>query len=402
MKLHVWGIDFKRSNSEQRRPFFIPVEVRREALQKIVELGFQDIVYLWTCNRVEFYTSAEDYFIDLRPQFEKLILSLGVEENLFYKGYHFEGKAALRHLIRVASSLESLVIGEPQILGQLKEAVAFSKESQIPLDKGLERAFHLAFETAKKIRSTTNIAEKSVSVASLGLERLKSKEKEVPIREAVLVGRSPMTILILQWLEKNHPEVQKTWVNRTPELLKNHPEAANCILRSISDFVKSPNAFSHLFTATSSPKAIFDKEFIAKLGTQKRLVFDFAEPPDFVPFESDAIEVCHVEDLRKEAGQNTLSRLSATREAENLIEAAIKEFLLVQKQAPLLKDFNSVEPLFESEMGVAFKLIEAEYPVEMHAQLKKLVEKLFNRNLHLSREHLKSVLRNVVSNEVRV
>ena len=106
--------------------------------------------------------------------------------------------------------------------------------------------------------------------------------------------------------------------------------------------------------------------------------------------------------LRKEAGQNTLSRLSATREAENLIEAAIKEFLLVQKQAPLLKDFNSVEPLFESEMGVAFKLIEAEYPVEMHAQLKKLVEKLFNRNLHLSREHLKSVLRNVVSNEVRV
>ncbi len=402
MKLHVWGIDFKRSTSEERRPLFIPIELREETLKNFIALGFHDLVYLWTCNRVEFYTSAEDYFVDLAPQFLKLLSSLGLEEWFYYKGYHFEGKAALRHLIRVASSLESLVIGEPQILGQLKESISFSKESQIPVQKSMERSFHLAFETAKKIRSTTAIAEKSVSVASLGLERLKARLDTVPLKEAVLVGRSPMNLLILQWLEKNHPEVKKVWVNRRPEILKDYSEASNCEIRSLSDFISAPGDFSHLFTATSSSQAIFDQQFIEKVDGKHRLIFDFAEPPDFIPFTSKHLEMCHVEDLRKEAMVNTESRKSATKDAECLTEAALKEFLLEQKEAPLLRDFNAVEPKFEEERLSAFDYIEKEYPVEMQVRLKKFVEKIISKNLHVSREHLKSVLRKVVSSEVRV
>lgn len=402
MKLHVWGIDFKRSSSEDRRPLYIPLELREETLRNFASMGFQDLVYLWTCNRVEFYTSAEDYFVDLAPRFLKLLQSMGVDEWFYYKGYHFEGKAALRHLIRVASSLESLVVGEPQILGQLKESLAFSKQTNISLQKSLERSFHLAFETAKKIRSTTAIAEKSVSVASLGLERLKTRLDVVPLREAVLVGRSPMNLLILQWLEKHHPEVKKIWVNRRPEILKDYPEASGCEIRSLSDFIANPSDFSHLFTATSSSQAVFDESFISQVDGKHRLIFDFAEPPDFVPFTPQNLEMCHVEDLRKEAAVNTEARKTATKEAEFLIESALKEFLLEQKEAPLLKDFNAVEPKFEEERTSAFEYIEKEYPAEMHLRLKKFVEKIISKNLHVSREHLKTVLRNVVSSDVRV
>ena len=130
------------------------------------------MVYLSTCNRVEFYTTAKDHFQDTRSLWLACLAQFGLTEEDYYKGYHVEGKSAVRHLMRVASSLESLVIGEPQILGQLKEALNWTKEQGFPVDPSLEKTFNIAFETAKRVRSTTSIGEKPVSVATLGLQHL--------------------------------------------------------------------------------------------------------------------------------------------------------------------------------------------------------------------------------------
>jgi glutamyl-tRNA reductase len=82
-----------------------------------------------------------------------LLKYFGLSPDSYYQGFHFEGKGALRHLLRVASSLESLVVGEPQSLGQLKESLSWHQQKGFRLDRELERLFQLAFETARKIQS---------------------------------------------------------------------------------------------------------------------------------------------------------------------------------------------------------------------------------------------------------
>ena len=84
----------------------LPQDKREAMLRGLLELGFPDLVYLSTCNRIEFYTTGKNFFSDTRPLWLKLLHHLGLNEEDFYRGYQLEGKSALRHLLRVAASLE--------------------------------------------------------------------------------------------------------------------------------------------------------------------------------------------------------------------------------------------------------------------------------------------------------
>ena len=105
-----------------RQKLYLDPGLRDEKLRALAKYGFQDLIYIYTCNRVEFYTTAPNYYTDTRSQWMQLLAHFGLGEEAFFRGYHLEGKSAVRHLLRVATSLESLVLGEAQILGQLKEA----------------------------------------------------------------------------------------------------------------------------------------------------------------------------------------------------------------------------------------------------------------------------------------
>jgi len=399
MKIHLWGTDFRRSSAEMRKKLAIGLPERQGKLKNLIDLGFKDIIYLWTCNRVEFYTTAEDYFSDTRPLWLSVLKQFGLDEDDYYRGYHFEGKSALRHLMRVASSLESMVVGEPQILGQLKGAIAFNKENNLPIDKHLEQCFHLCFETAKKVRTETAIAEKPVSVASLGLKYLVSMESEYPLEKAVVVGRSPISLMVLQWLKKNRTDIPVIWVNRSVDVLKSYPEFQGIELQSLADFLKGQTQFSHLFTSTASIDPIFKKSFFEKLGRGKKLVFDFAEPPDVEHFVLEPVRIIHMEDLMDEARTNSLERAESVAVAEKMIEEAMRAYFLDQKEKPILRDFNNIEPEFLKELESAILMIEKEVPLEFQGRVKKIAEKLVRKNLHLSREHLREILRRVASTE---
>jgi len=399
MKIHLWGTDFRRSSAEMRKRLAIALPERAEKLQDLMSLGFKDVVYLWTCNRVEFYTTAEDYFCDTRPLWLSVLKKFGLSEDDYYRGYHFEGKSALRHLMRVASSLESMVVGEPQILGQLKSALSFNKENSLPVDKHLEQCFNLSFETAKKVRTETAIAEKPVSVASLGLKYLESMESEYPLKKAVVVGRSPISLMVLQWLKKNRSHCPVIWVNRSIEVLKGYPESQGVELLSLNEFLKGQTYFSHLFTSTASIDPIFGKSFFEKLGREKKLVFDFAEPPDVERFVLQPVRIIHMEDLMEEARTNSLERAVSVSHAEKMIEDSMKLYCLDQKEKPIIREFGSIEPEFLRELEMTIEIIEREVPEEYQARVKKIAEKLVKRNLHLSREHLREILRRVTATE---
>ncbi|MFM8270141.1 MAG: hypothetical protein ACKN9V_08135 [Pseudomonadota bacterium] len=395
MKLHLWGTDFRRSSAELRKHLAFSPEKRNEKIQELLSLGFQDLVYLATCNRVEFYTTIPDYFSDSRPLWMSLLAKLELSEDVFFKGYHLEGKSAVRHLLRVAGSLESLVVGESQILGQLKESLFLTKEAGLPVKNALERSFNLAFETAKKVRTETALGEKSISVVSLGLDHLKEMEERVPLTQAVVVGRGSTSISVIHWLRKHHPELPILWVNRNLEVLDQFAEGIVLQKQSLKDFLQSPPSFSHLFTATSSLDPIFSQEFFDKLNPKPRAVFDFAQPADVGAVEQKHLEVFRLEHLQAEAHKNRELRAESVKQAEKIIEEALRQHLLQQKETPVLRDFNQIESVFEEELLRAYYFIEKDFPQDFHASLKKLAEGIVKKNLHLSREHLRNILRRV-------
>lgn len=395
MPIHVWGTDYRRSPASLRSQLFVPLEQRPETVREILALGFQDLVYLHTCNRVEFYTTARDHFADTSHLWARLFAYLGLPVQTFYQGFHFEGKSAVRHIARVASSLESMVIGEPQILGQLKKSLAWTQDHGLPLGRPLHRAFQFAFETAKAVRTQTSIGQNSVSVASLGIERLKHQLTEVPLEQAVLVGTSPICILVRNWLEKNAPGCPITWVNRTPQRLAQIPESKGTEILSLDAFIQNPLRFSHFFTATAASETLFDSSFLNKLNEGRRLLFDFAAPPDIettcaVP---PGVEIIPLENLAVEARENEDLRQVAVNEATSIIEKALREFYLEQKEAPLLRDFNEVAPQFEAALKDAVAELQKWVAQEQLQDLSKWARSLVLKNLHHSREHLRSILR---------
>lgn len=393
MKLHLWGTDFRRSSAELRKLLAFSAEERNQKIKELLPLGFDDLVYLATCNRVEFYTTIPDYFSDSRPLWIKLLAHLGLSEEVFFKGYHLEGKSAVRHLMRVASSLESLVVGESQILGQLKESIQSVKTSGLPLKGALERSFHLAFETAKRIRTETSLGEKSVSVVSLGLDHLKELGDKVPLTKAAVVGRGSTSISVIQWLKNHHPNVPVLWVNRSLDVLDRFSEGTLVEKMSLKEFLEAPPFFSHLFTATSSLEPIFQEEFFGKLGTESRAVFDFAQPADVGQMNHPSIELFRLEHLQEEAQKNRAARAESVAQAEKIIEQALRTHLMEQKETPVLRDFNQIQTVFEEELARAYGFIEKDFPQEFHQSLKKLADGIVKKNLHLSREHLRTVLR---------
>lgn len=372
----------------------LPMETRARQVRELLSLGFADLVYLSTCNRVEFYTTARDPFMDTRALWLRLLSVFGLGEDDFYAGYQLEGKSAFRHMVRVASSLESLVVGESQILGQMKDAVRWTKENALPLDSSLERSFSVAFETAKRVRTETLLGQRPVSVANLGLQYLEHHEAEFPLEKVVLVGRSPINLIALQWLRKNRPNLPLLWVNRSIENLQNYPESAQVELQSLNDFLSAPCAFSHLFTATSSLEPLFTDDFFNRLPAAPKVIFDFAEPEDVAPLvRHTEVKVLKMQDLREEAEANKRERRRAIEEAEAIVETSLREYFLQQKEAPLLKEFNSVESQFWTSLETLLPALDEKFTESERLLVREWAETLVKKNLHHSRHHLRTVLR---------
>lgn len=372
-----------------RRRLFFPQEERRAMVESALRLGFSDLVYLATCNRIEFYTTAADPFVDLRPHWIQLFSELKLPAETYYSGYHLEGKSAVRHLMRVASSLESLVVGEPQILGQLKDAVADLKNWQLPLSPILDKCFQLSFETAKRVRSETAIAERSVSVATLALQYLETQEPLYQLQRAVVVGRSPISRTILQWFAEHRPSTELLWVNRDLSKLDAYPEFRDVKKQSLVEFLTQPSAFSHLFTATSSREPLFTPSFFERAQSKRALVFDLAEPMDVADSQ---VNVVRLDDFKEQARANTELRMKAVGHAERILEDVLKAYCQQQKEAPVLRQFNAVEEKFFAELASQIELLDS-LPSAEREKVQRWAESLLKKNLHHSRDHLKHILR---------
>ncbi|MCB9254400.1 MAG: hypothetical protein H6617_06930 [Bdellovibrionaceae bacterium] len=400
MPIHAWGTDFNRSDPEFRKHLFLADDSRADRIRDILRLGFRDLYYIHTCNRVEFYTTARNHFEDARPLWLSLLRYLGLPDQSFYKGYALEGKSAVRHLVRVACSLESMVIGEPQINGQLKNALAWTLDQDLPVSAPLQRALQLAFQTAKEVRSITGIGEKPLSVANLGLQRFRTLETEKKADAVAVVGRSSINRIVIRWLKENRPGTEILWVNRNPEALLQYEESQGLECVGLDTFLEAPKSFDYLFTATSSPEPIFGNEFFDRVSDDPAVLFDFAQPSDIC---ADCVpahfKLLSMDDLAREADENKKLRMTEILRAEPIIEQALHRFYLEQKETPLLRDFSTVEPEVLRSLYEELQGVEKWVPAESYPKFEKWARSLVKKHLHLSREHLRGILREAAAAE---
>jgi glutamyl-tRNA reductase len=337
---------------------------------------YGEVIIVSTCNRIEIVTFSEL----LNPILTKITQLTSVDTQ---DAFIFKGKEAIRHIFKVLSSLDSMVIGETQITGQYKEAFLKAYEEGT-IRKNLSRLMHYGFKTSKRVRNETNISANPVSVASISVRKAKEVLGDLGGYSAVVIGAGDTSRIVCKHLEKQGVNI--ILLNRSSErafALKEEITEVNVDVHSLDKLDKFINQYRLLFSATSSNTPIIhdgiieDKEFV-------RHWFDLAIPSDICEIESPNIKVFRVDDLKDIADENIRKREEEIEKAENIVEVCIDEYLNFVKASeitPIIKELRKKAEDISRDViqnAIKKKFIKAEDETE----IKKLVHTAFKRYLH--------------------
>ncbi|RUM87538.1 MAG: glutamyl-tRNA reductase, partial [Thermodesulfatator sp.] len=277
-----------------------PVEVReklalREADPPALELfnklpACLEVVFLSTCNRVEIIAGTND-INKARQQIASTWQKFsGLNNAVFEEStYEYTGMEAARHVFRVASSLDSMVVGEPQILGQLKDAYRNASEAKCagPI---LNKLMHKAFSTAKKIRTETRIASQAVSISYAAVELAKKIFGDLSGKKALLVGAGEMAELAAQHLKTNGIE-KLVVANRTLERAIDLSMSLGGEAVSLEELEDMLVEVDIVISSTGAPGLVIKKDMVKRIMRPRRhkLLFfiDIAVPRDIDPSIND-------------------------------------------------------------------------------------------------------------------
>lgn len=329
MSIFVIGLNHKTAPVTVREKVYFSLDNLTLYLKDIITQGYvRSAVLLSTCNRSELYCEAEsiqevkDWFCGqtsaARDEFEPYL-------------YVHQDEAAIAHIMEVACGLDSMIVGEPQILGQMKEAFAESCMVDA-VSNSFHRLFQQIFAVAKEIRTTTSIGACPVSVASSAVRFAKEHCSYLADANVVLIGAGDTSKLLLRYLKSQLTKPIKV-VNRN---LENAAELAN-------EFGGTPYHLENLaaalatadivFSATGSPIPVINKALVAE-ATQARLhqpliMIDIAVPRDIDPAVSDLqhIKLFCIDDLKIIIEKNRQGREHAADKARELIHAKSLELM---------------------------------------------------------------------------
>jgi len=319
-----------------------PVEIREKLAftkGKIEEsvnhlFNFPDIIehtILSTCNRVEIYARAnsQDSAIKSIKQFicDFHQLSLVELEDHFYS---YSNKEAVEHLFRVSSSLDSMILGEAQILGQVKEAYSLARDLR-STGLVLNQLFKKAFSIAKKVREETGIAERSVSISSAAVELAQKIFDDLENRTVMLVGTGEMAELAAKHLISYG--VKTIYVtSRTYERAANLARMLNGSALDFEAFKNELHRADIVITSTSAPNFIIKKEIVEKAIHERKnkpiFFIDIAVPRDIEPDVNDLenVYLYDIDDLQVVVSANIKEREKEAENAMNFISQEVTKF----------------------------------------------------------------------------
>lgn len=347
MRFVVIGLSHKTAPIELRERFAKHTKDLDTALPQLLGLEFVDeACIVSTCNRVEFYVSggADPKTIARCLRTHIQVLSGLPPEELDPHLYQYVGEEGLKHLFRVSSSLDSMVLGEPQILGQVKDAYREACEANVT-GAQLDRIFQRAFSVAKRVRTETGIAENAVSMSFAAVELGREIFHSLEGKEVLLLGAGKMATLAAKHLLQygvSHVRV----ASRTIATAQKLADEIGALASSLADLPMLLNQADIVICSTAAPTYIVTKKMMKKVVRERRyrpiLFVDIAVPRDVDPDVSDLdnVFVYDVDDLEAVLELNRESRSFEAAAAEAMIEEELGSFIRwakSQQVVPIIK-----------------------------------------------------------------
>ena len=331
MSLITLGINHKTAPVELRERLAFTPQTLPEALSSLKKLtNIEEASILSTCNRTELYcVTSDDNDRAIIQWFSKFH---GVDEDLIKQHLYLHAhEETIRHAMEVASGLDSMVLGEPQILGQLKDAYAMARQHEAS-GGFLSRMFEQTFSVAKRVRTQTAIGENPVSVAYAAVSMAHHIFSDMSKHKALLIGAGKTIELVSRHLAD--AGVKDFLVaNRTLERAQTLAQARGgkgIVLSEIPDYLEDVDI---IISSTASPLPILGKGAVERTLKKRKhrpfFMVDIAVPRDIEPEVGSLADVFlyTVDDLRQVIEENVRSREGAAREAENLVADGVDQFL---------------------------------------------------------------------------
>ena len=400
MNLLALGINHNSAAIEVReRVAFAPDQVNEALIDALSSAQLEEVVILSTCNRTEIYAIAPANLpladkalevIDWMANYHHLSA-----DDLRQSAYHFEGNEAIQHIIQVASGLDSMILGEPQILGQMKSAYAVAAESA-SVGSELGRLFPRVFSIAKKVRTDTAIGENPVSVAYAAVDMARHIFADLGECSALLVGAGETIELVTRHLIDAGVKrivIANRTLGRAREVAQKF--AAEAVL--LAEIPEQLLDADIVITSTASQLPILGKGAVEQAIKARKhrpiLMVDIAVPRDIEAQvgELPDIYLYTVDDLRDIVDQNLRARQTEARKADVIIEAGVREYVEEIRSlgaVDSVKEYRALaENVREQELQRALRaLAKGEDPQQVTAQLARSIT---NKLLHAPTAGLK-------------
>jgi glutamyl-tRNA reductase len=402
MSLRLLGINHKTAPIELRERVAVPREVLAARALSLVEIaGVTEALILSTCNRVEFLTVAEPG-ADLAGFLHR---HLGLDEaELRPHLYEYRDREAVRHLFRVAASLDSMVVGEPQILGQVKEAYTVAREAGTVAAQ-LEPLLQSAFAAAKKVRSETEIGSSTVSIASVAVDLARKIFGSLSGKTVFLVGAGKMSELAARHLIRNGAGTILV-ANRTPErATQMAARFADAVAPQVIPWEEMHSAASRadiVITSTGAVQPIFRKEagqrFLQQRKNRPMFFIDIAVPRDVDPEMNrlEGIFLYDIDDLQTVAAAHLAERSREAEDAEAMIAEEVERYHRKLRAVDVAPAIVGLQQRAEELRQAELKRMQGrlgELTASQMAAVEALSRGLMNKFLHPPMQALKQAAR---------
>ncbi|RUM65112.1 MAG: glutamyl-tRNA reductase [Sulfurospirillum sp.] len=396
MRYLIASFTHKNTNIETREKLsFADPELRKRFYDRLLAIdGVHEALVISTCNRVEILISTQE----LEGLKEKILEAICREtgascEELSDKGEVYTDVQAIHHIFSVVSSLDSLVLGETQIVGQVKDAFSFSYENGYSGQK-IARVMHNAFRCSATVRNTTDISKNPISVASVAV----AKAKEIfggnlGGYTGVVVGAGEMGELAAKHLANAGANI--VLVNRNMEKALELAKRIDQVTVTVEPFSELPKLVNHyrlLFSATGASEPIITKDMVEET-TFERHWFDIAIPRDIEQCRCEKLTVYAVDDLKTIMQQNLQLRERNARKAYEIVGQFTENFfkwLQTLSVDPMIKEIRKkARECSHRELQRAIK--KGYVPKEYEKQIEKIVHQAFNTFLHEPTTILKNI-----------
>jgi glutamyl-tRNA reductase len=332
MKIIVIGLNHKTADVDVREKLAFNGPKLEEGLLKIRGLpGVNESIVLSTCNRVEIYASSKDPEGAYETIKRFLSEFHGLDSSALDRSlYLYKERDAVKHVFRVASSLDSMVVGEPQILGQLKDAFEFALEKKTTAIL-LNRLMKKTISVAKRVRTETKIAENAVSISFAAVELARKIFTDFSEKSFMLLGAGEMAELAAKHM-MSFGVKSVTVANRTYERGCDLAKEFSGRAIKFEDFLKEMVHSDIVICSTGAPAYVLHKEEMQRVMKERRqkpvFIIDISVPRNIDPGinDLDNVYLYDVDDLRGVVDTNIMERQKEARKAEEIIGDEIDSF----------------------------------------------------------------------------